>query len=76
MMGTIQHSVTIIATGSRSTNAYVHNAHAGCCDDVIDVSAVQAQLCTALYANNVYTACHNLGTTCSLTWIHTTHLLA
>ena len=40
MMGTIQHSMTIIATGSQSANAYVHNAHAGCCDGIIDVSAV------------------------------------
>ena len=46
MMGTMQDSMTIIAIGSQSTNAYVHSAHAGCCDDFVDVSAVRAQLCT------------------------------
>jgi hypothetical protein len=76
LMGTIQHSMTIIATGSQSTNAYVHSAHAGCCGDIIDVSAVQAHLCTVLYVNSVYTACHDLGTTCSRTWIHATRMLA
>ena len=75
MMGTIQHSMTTLATGSLSTNAYVHSAHAGCYD-IIDVSAVQAQLCTVLYVNNVYTACHNLGISCSLTWIHIYHTYA
>ncbi len=75
-MGTIQHSMPIIATGSRSTNAYVHSAHAGCYDGIIDVNAVQAQLCTVLCVNHVYTTCHDLGTTCSRTWIHATHTTA
>ncbi len=44
MMG-IQHIMTIIAIGSRSTNAYVHSAHDGCCDDTIDVSAVPSVYC-------------------------------
>ena len=67
MLDTEKHSMTIIATGRQSTNAYVHKTHAGCCDDIIDGSAVQAQLCTVLYENSVYTACHDLGITCSRT---------
>ena len=75
---TTQHDYTImiIATGSQSTNAYVHSDHAGCCDDIIDGSVVQAQLRIVLYVNNVYTACHDLGTTCSRIWIHATLMLA
>ncbi len=63
------------AQHDRSTNAHGHSAHAGCCDDV---SAVQAQLCAVLYVNNAQRACRELGTstTCSLTHIHDTHMLA
>ncbi len=54
-----------------STNAYGHSAHAYCFDDA---SPVQAQLCAFLYVNSVARACHKLGITCSLTWIHDTHI--
>ncbi len=50
---------------------YSTNAHAYCFDDA---SAVQAQLCAFLHVNSVERACHKLGTTCSLTWIHDTHI--
>ena len=42
---------------------------------LVVVNAVQAQLSAVMHVNNVYTACHNTGTTCSPTWIHTTHML-
>jgi len=41
---------------------------------MIPSMSVLFQVCTVLNVNN--SACHNLGTTCSLTWIHTTHILA